>query len=260
MLEEMEQKNVEGVVMSTGFGSNEAARTQQVAPGTRMWVVKRNGSREPVDMTKIMRAVDRCAEGLDYVDPNIVAMRTISGLYAGATTQELDELSIRIAASLIVEEPEYAKLAARLLSTFVEKEVANQDIHSFSQSVSTGHRLGLVNDRMAEVVTRNSRKLNDAINHDRNHLFEYFGLRTLYDRYLLKHPNSRKVIETPQHFFMRVACALTESVADALDLYEMFSTLSYLPSSPTLFNSGTRHEQLSSCFLLDSPQDSLEAI
>jgi ribonucleoside-diphosphate reductase alpha chain len=225
-----------------------------------MWVLKRNGDHEPVDISKIVRAVERCADGLDYVDPMLVATRTISGLYAGATTKELDQLSIRIAASLIVEEPEYAKLAARLLATYVDKEVALQDIHSFSQSVGLGHKLGLVNDRMLEFVTKNSRKLNDAISTDRYTLFEYFGLRTMYDRYLLKHPTSRQVIETPQHFFMRVACALSETVSEALELYELFSTLSYIPSSPTLFNAGTRHEQLSSCFLLDSPQDTLENI
>ena len=89
---------------------------------------------------------------------------------------------------------------------------------------------------------------------ERDREFEYFGLRTLYDRYFaLKHPTTRLVIETPQQFFLRVASALSETVSDALELYRLFSSLEYLPSSPTLFNSGMRHEQLSSCFLLDSP-------
>src|SRR6478752_9925034 len=90
--------------------------------------------------------------------------------------------------------------------------------------------------------------------------FEYFGLRTVYDRYLLRNPKTRQVIETPQHFFLRVACALSETVMEALQMYRLFSSLEYIPSSPTLFNSGTRHEQLSSCFLLDSPGDHLEDI
>ena len=109
-------------------------------------------------------------------------------------------------------------------------------------------------------MAQNARKLNDAVINERDREFEYFGLRTLYDRYLLKHPQSRLVMETAQQFFLRVACALSESVAEALELYQLFSTLEYLPSSPTLFNAGTRHEQLSSCFLLDSPADHLEAI
>ena len=82
----------------------------------------------------------------------------------------------------------------------------------------------------------------------------------MYDRYLLRHPETRVVIETPQQFFLRVACALSENVLEALELYRLFSSLEYLPSSPTLFNAGTRHEQLSRCFLLDSPADHLESI
>jgi len=225
-----------------------------------MRVRKRNGSFEPVDVNKIVRAIGRCCAGLSNVDAMRVATKTISGLYDGATTRELDQLSIQTSAGLIVEEPEYARLAARLLSTFIEKEVGNQEIHSFSQSIAMGHRLGLVNDRVSEFVAQNSRKLNDQVDLSRNQLFEYFGLRTVYDRYLLKHPTTREVIETPQQFFLRVACALGQSVSDAVELYRIFSSLEYLPSSPTLFNSGTRHEQLSSCFLLDSPEDDLVAI
>lgn len=227
---------------------------------TTMRVRKRNGATEMVDVNKIVRAVSRCCSGLREVDAMRVALRTISGLYDGATTRELDMLSIQTAASHIVEEPEYSRLAARLLSTFIDKEVRGQEVHAFSQSISTAHRLGLAGDRLAVFVSANSRKLNDAIVRDRDQEFEYFGLRTLYDRYLLKHPTARTVIETPQQFFMRIACALTESVPDALELYDLFSSLEYLPSSPTLFNAGTRREQLSSCFLLDSPADNLESI
>jgi ribonucleoside-diphosphate reductase alpha chain len=232
----------------------------EAPPPTTMRVTKRNGSSEPVDLTKIVRAIGRCCAGLPEVDAMRVATRTISGLYDGATTSELDRLSIQTAAGLLAEEPQYGKLAARLLATYIDKEVGNQEIHAFSQAIATGHRLGLVNARLAELVAGNARKLNDAIAPERDREFEYFGLRTLYDRYLLRHPETRLVIETPQQFFLRIACALTETIADALDLYRLFSTLEYLPSSPTLFNAGTSHEQLSSCFLLDSPADHLESI
>ncbi|MDC0744405.1 ribonucleoside-diphosphate reductase subunit alpha [Polyangium mundeleinium] len=225
-----------------------------------MRVKKRNGSSEPVDVNKIVRAVGRCCMGLSDVDALRIATKTISGLYDGATTRELDQLSIQTAAGLIVEEPQYARLAARLLSTYIEKEVRNQEIHAFSQSIAAGHRLGLVNERLQTFVAANARKLNDALVQERDREFEYFGLRTVYDRYLLKHPASRLVLETPQQFFMRIACALSETGKDALGLYHLFSSLEYLPSSPTLFNAGTRHEQLSSCFLLDSPEDHLENI
>ncbi|AGC46826.1 ribonucleoside-diphosphate reductase [Myxococcus stipitatus DSM 14675] len=228
---------------------------------TQMRVRKRNGTAESVDLNKIVRAVGKSCVGLSRVDVMRVATKTISGLYDGATTRELDSLSIQTAAALIVEEPEYARLSARLLATFIQKEVSNQDIHSFSQSVAAGHKHGLIADRLLQFVQANARKLNAAIDPTRNDLFEYFGLRTVYDRYLLKNPQTREVLETPQEFFLRVACALSgDNAREAIELYRLFSSLEYLPSSPTLFNSGTRHEQLSSCFLLDSPADDLDAI
>ena len=227
---------------------------------TSMRVTKRNGGSEAVDLNKIVRAVTRAAEGLHAVEPMRVATRTISGLYDGATTAELDELSIRTAALLTGEEPEYGRLAARLLAGVIAKEVSGQEIHAFSQSITRGHEVGLINDRLLGFVQANARKLNDALDVSLDRHFDYFGLRTLYDRYLLRHPHTRKVIESPQQFFLRIACALSEDVPEALALYERMGNLDYLPSSPTLFNSGTTHEQLSSCFLLDSPRDTLESI
>jgi ribonucleoside-diphosphate reductase alpha chain len=250
------ENGIESEAMARAAGR----RAEDASTQTTMRVRKRNGSTEPVDVNKIVRAVNRCCAGLGDVDALRVATKTISGLYDGATTRELDQLSIQTAAALIVEEPQYAKLAARLLATYVDKEVRNQEIHAFSQSVLTAERVGLGNERLARFVAANARKLNDAVVAERDREFEYFGLRTLYDRYLLRHPQSRLVIETPQQFFLRIACALSESVPQALELYRLFSTLEYLPSSPTLFNAGTRHEQLSSCFLLDSPEDHLAGI
>jgi ribonucleoside-diphosphate reductase alpha chain len=227
---------------------------------TAMRVRKRNGSYEPVDVNKIVRAVARCCVGLAEVDAMRVATRTISGLYDGATTKELDRLSIQTAAMLTAEDPEYSKLAARLLSMYIDKEVANQEIHSFSQSIAMGQRNGLIDGDMAAFVAANSRKLNSAIEHVNDDLFDFFGLRTVYDRYLLRHPETRDVIETPQYFFLRIACGIYQRIPDALDFYRLISSLDYLPSSPTLFNAGTRRPQLSSCFLLDSPLDQLDAI
>jgi len=244
----------------TATAPPKASKDEGADAPTMMRVRKRNGNFEPVDLNKIVRAVGRSCAGLTQVDALRVATKTISGIYDGATTKELDKLSIQTAAALIVEEPEYSKLAARLLSTYIDKEVANQEIHSFSQSISTGQRVGLINERVSKFVAANSRKLNDAIETNRSQQFEFFGLRTVYDRYLLKDPTSRDVIETPQYFFMRVACGLSETVSDAIQLYRLFSSFEYIPSTPTLFNAGTHHEQLSSCYLLDSPQDDLGAI
>jgi len=235
------------------------ALTPPHAPAT-MTITKRDGRKEPVDVNKIVRAVTRCSDGLNEIDPMRVALKTIAGIYDGATTRELDELSIRTAAAFTAEEPQYARLAARLLAGYIDKEVSGLGVHSFSQSIVLGHELGLINDRIRDIVETNARKFNDAIDATQTQRFEYFGLRTLYDRYLLKHPQRRSVIETPQQFFMRIAVSLTDTPSAALELYRLMSSLDYVPSSPTLFNSGTRHEQLSSCFLLDSPQDSLTDI
>ena len=240
--------------------SSEGLDEAPALSGSQMMVRKRNGDLEPVDLNKIVRAIHRCAEGLSGVDPMKIATRTISGLCDGATTEELDALSIRTASTLMVEEPNYSRLAGRLLATVIDKEVRNQNIHSFSQSVLVGHELGIIGDTTVEFVTANARKLDDTVVYDRDNLFEFFGLRTVYDRYLLRHPETRHVLETPQYFFLRVACGLSTCPDEAIRFYELISSLQYLPSSPTLFNSGTTHSQMSSCYLLDSPEDSLEGI
>ena len=120
---------------------------QQTAPEQRrhaMQVRKRNGDTETVDVNKIVKAVERWVADLGEIDPLRVATKTISGLYDGATTAELDKLSIQTAAELIGEEPQYSKLAARLLAAFVDKEVRGQGIASFSQSIARGHAEGLI--------------------------------------------------------------------------------------------------------------------
>jgi ribonucleoside-diphosphate reductase alpha chain len=227
---------------------------------TSMHVRKRNGDEEAVDVNKIVRAVERCADGLDEVDPLRVATKTISGLYDGATTAELDRLSIQTAAEMTGEEPQYSRLAGRLLAGYIDKEVRGQSIASFSQSVSLGHAEGLIGDATATFVKDNARKLDDAVTPAADWSFEYFGIKTVYDRYLLRHPASRLVIETPQYFLLRVACGLSRTPAEAIGFYRLMSSLAYLPSSPTLFNSGTSHPQMSSCFLVDSPRDDLGSI
>ncbi|MDT0212685.1 ribonucleoside-diphosphate reductase subunit alpha [Rothia sp. ARF10] len=226
----------------------------------QMHVRKRNGDQEVVDVGKIVRAVERVSGDLLEVDPLRVATRTISGLYDGASTQELDQLSIQTAAQMIGEEPQYSRLAARLLSGYLDKEVRGQGVASFSQSVALGHAEGLIGDDTARFVKDHARKLDTAIDPHGDNRFEYFGIRTVGDRYLLRHPTTRLVIETPQYFLLRVACGLATSAKEAIGFYRLMSSLAYLPSSPTLFNSGTRHPQMSSCYLVDSPRDDLDSI
>ena len=225
-----------------------------------MRVKKRDGTLEPVDVTKIVERVTRNCQGLTQVDPLRVATKAISGLYDGATTNELDNLCIQTASLLIGEEPEYSRLAARLLSTYIDEEVRSQKIQSFADSVTYGFQAGLLNESTYKFVEANKAALCAAIEPYRTDRFEYFGLRTVYDRYLLKNPKSRQVFETPQYFFMRVACGLSTSVEEAIEFYRLVSSHDYMPSTPTLFNSGTLRPQMSSCYLLDSPEDDLRAI
>ena len=163
---------------STAYQGSQDSRETGPASGRNigMQVRKRNGDLEPVDLNKIVKAITRCSGGLTDVDPIRIATKTISGLYDGATTKELDQLSIQTAASMMAEEPEYSFLASQLLGTFIDKEVRNQEIHAFSQAIRTGYELGLVAGRTYEFIMENSRKLNDAVDHGRNELFQYFGL------------------------------------------------------------------------------------
>ncbi len=225
-----------------------------------MRVKKRDGSLEPVDVTKIVERVTHLCQDLRSVDPLRVATKAISGLYDGATTKELDNLCIQTASLLIGEEPEYSKLAARLLSTYIDEEVRSQKIQSFAESVNVGFKNGILSQELFMFVQTHKAALCAAIEPYRTDRFEYFGLRTVYDRYLLKNPTSRQVFETPQYFFMRVACGLATHVDEAIEFYRLISSHDYMASTPTLFNSGTLRPQMSSCYLLDSPIDDLKAI
>jgi len=225
-----------------------------------MRVKKRDGSLEPVDVTKIVERVTKLCNGLTTVDPLRVATKAISGLYDGASTKELDNLCIQTASLLIGEEPEYSRLAARLLSVYIDEEVRSQKIQSFADAIAIGFNSGLIAENIFKFVQENKASLSAAIEPFRTDRFEYFGLRTIYDRYLLKNPKSRQVIETPQYFFMRVACGLSQSVEEAVEFYKLISSHEYMCSTPTLFNSGTARPQMSSCYLLHSPNDDLKSI
>lgn len=225
-----------------------------------MRVRKRDGALEPVNVNKIVNVVIACSSRLHDVDPMRVASKVISGLYDGATTKELDQLCIQTASLLIGEEPAYSKLASRLLARYIDEEVNNQGIRNFSDSIKRGFERDLISEHTYNFVREHKEALNIIIDETRTQRFEYFGLRTVYDRYLLKDPKSRQVVENPQYFFLRVACGLAKTFQEAKEFYELISSLDYMPSSPTLFNSATQRPQLSSCYLLDSPLDDLSSI
>ncbi|MFF4717287.1 ribonucleotide reductase N-terminal alpha domain-containing protein, partial [Streptomyces eurythermus] len=217
----------------------------------------------------LLRILSELTADLPDADPGRVAAAALRGRSARADEAELRELATEAAAGLIAEDPAYSRLAARLLTIGIRREARAQGVSAFTESVAVGHREGLVADRTAEFVRTHADRLDalveSAVAEGADDRFGYFGLRTLYTRYLLRHPVTRKVIETPQHFMLRVASGLAEdhspgAVDHVAELYGLMSRLDYLPSSPTLFNSGTRHPQMSACYLLDSPLDELDSI
>ena len=112
---------------------------------------------------------------------------------------------LETASLLISEDPDYSKLSARLMARYIHEEVENQGINNFFASVKTAYKSGLIHKDIYDFVREHKEALNIIIDNSRTRKFEYFGLRTIYDRYLLKDPESQNVIETPQYFFLRVA-------------------------------------------------------
>jgi len=170
------------------------------------------------------------------------------------------DLLVQVTSHLTFEDPMFSKVAARFLLEKVQLEVESEGVYCFSDSFLKTHGYRLTSSKTLQFVLQNGKRLNEAIDHDKNKGFEFFGLRTVYDRYLLKQPEKRTVLESPQYFYMRVACGLANDVDEAVELYELLSSFDFSFSTPTLFNSATRHPQLSSCFLLDSPLDDLQSI
>ncbi|MEO1228119.1 MAG: ribonucleoside-diphosphate reductase subunit alpha [Myxococcota bacterium] len=258
---------------STTHASSEPAGTLRVPGGqategepggvVSVRMLPRRGELEQV--VRLSRAdleaeVQVAAEGLERVDASWLAGKVFSGLHQGLPRAEVDKLLVKTAATQVADEPDYAYLAARLLAASLDRDLERRGIESFSQSIELGHACGLVDDSVKRFVHAHQDMLDAAIDRQADKRFMYFGYQTVLDRYLLRHPESREHIESPQYFLMRVACGLSRNVDEALEMYGMMSRLEYLASSPTLFNSGTPHSQMSSCYLLDSPADELEAI
>ena len=230
-----------------------------------MFVVKRDGRKEPIMFDKITARIRKLNYGLNpLVDPVRVAMRVIEGLYDGVTTSELDNLAAEIAATMTKTHPDYAKLAARISVSNLHKNTKK----SFSETMTdlyeyvnprTGKKAPLLSDEVHKIIQKNADKLDSSIIYNRDFGYDFFGFKTLERSYLLK--LNGNIVERPQHMLMRVSIGIhLDDIESALETYELMSKRYFTHATPTLFNSGTPKPQMSSCFLLTMKDDSIDGI
>ncbi len=230
-----------------------------------MYVIKRDGRKEPVMFDKITARVKKlCYELNDLVDPVKVTMRVIEGLYDGVSTYELDNLAAEIAATMTITHPDFAKLAARIAISNLHKNTKK----SFSSTMEDMYKYvnprtnldsPLLSDEVYEVIMANKDVLDSSIIYNRDFNYDYFGFKTLERSYLLK--LNGKIVERPQHMLMRVSVGIHLGDIDAaLETYELMSKKYFTHATPTLFNAGTPKPQMSSCFLLTMKDDSIDGI
>jgi ribonucleoside-diphosphate reductase alpha chain len=230
-----------------------------------MFVIKRDGRKEPVLFDKITARIRKMNYGLnELVDPIKVAMRVIEGIYDGVTTSELDNLASEIAASMTATHPDYAKLAARISVSNLHKSTKKvftevvDDLYHYINPRTQEHAPMIAEDVYA-IIKKNADKLNSTIIYSRDFNYDFFGFKTLERSYLLK--INGKIAERPQHMLMRVAIGIHKADIDAaIETYELMSKLFFTHATPTLFNSGTPKPQMSSCFLVQMKEDSIDGI
>ena len=214
---------------------------------------------------KITARIRKLCYGLNgLVDPIKISMRVIEGIYDGVSTSELDNLAAEIAATLTTTHPDYAKLAARIAVSNLHKNTKK----SFSETMKdlyeyvnprTGKKASMIADDVYQVIEDNADKLDSTIIYNRDFGYDFFGFKTLERSYLLK--INGQIVERPQHMLMRVAVGIhKQDIDEAIETYELMSKRYFTHATPTLFNAGTPKPQMSSCFLLQMQEDSIDGI
>ena len=241
-------------------------RMETVKQASDFTVTRRGGATEPLNTHLVKRRIYEACHGLPQCKPNELLQELYANLYNGITTTELEKAMVMVARQHIEKEPAYNKVATRLVLNIVYREAlgevpARKDHEPiyrgrFEQALRDGVEADLLDP---ELLTYDLAKLTAALRPERDETFTYLGIQTLYDRYLI-HISKRR-IETPQFFFMRVAMGLAlrekpEHREDwAIRFYELLSTFRFVSATPTLFNAGTKHPQLSSCYLTSIDDD-----
>ena len=230
-----------------------------------MHVLKRDGRKEAIKFDKITASIQKLCYGLSpLVDPVAVAMRVIEGLYDGVTTSELDSLAAETAASMTVRHPDFALLAARIAVSNLHKNTNKsftetmRALHTYV-SPKTGQQAPLLADDVMEIIEAHSELLDSTPIYDRDFNYDYFGFKTLERSYLLR--TNGEIAERPQQMLLRVAIGIhKEDIQAAIETYDGMSKGLYTHATPTLFNAGTPKPQMSSCFLLQMKDDSIDGI
>ena len=230
-----------------------------------MYVLKRDGRKEPIIFDKITARVRKLCYGLnDLVDPVKVAMRVIEGLYDGVTTSELDNLAAETAATMTTTHPDYALLAARISVSNLHKNTKKSFVDTMTDLYTyvnprTGKKAPLLADNVYKIIKDNAELLDSTIIYNRDFGYDYFGFKTLERSYLLK--LNGEIVERPQHMLMRVSVGIhLDDLDAAIETYHLMSKKYFTHATPTLFNSGTPKPQMSSCFLLAMKDDSIDGI
>ena len=230
-------------------------KEQVGAKVSTMAVTKRDGNKEDISLEKITNRISVLSNGLE-IDPITIAQKAIQGLYDGITTNEIDTYLAETAAALTVEHPDYSYLAGRIKANALHKETPG-----FIVATKNLYEDGLLRDEYYQKVKANAEEIEKIIDYDRDYYFDYFALTTLFRAYLLQSNN--KPVERPQDLWMRVALCVSGDKFDFYHVKKTYDSLSqgfYTHATPTLFNSGLKMQQLSSCFLIGMEDDSIEGI
>ena len=225
-----------------------------------MRVQKRNGEYEIVSFDKILKRIQLLCIGQEFekklvIDPTLIAQKVCSEIYENVKTTQLDELSSQIAVSMYSKNPEYGTLAGRIVVSNHHKRTNAK----FSQVIEELYKNDILQEYLYDLVRENSDLIDEKINDMKDYELDFFGFKTLEKSYLLK--INEKIVERPQYLFMRVAlCIHRDNLEKAFETYDHLSNKDLIHATPTLFNAGTKREQLASCFLLAMKEDSVSGI
>ena len=227
-----------------------------------MRVLKRNNEYEDVSFDKVLMRLKNLSSDL-HINVSEIAQKVCTRIFDGVKTCELDELAAYLCSSMSIDNPDYSTLASRIIISNHQKNTSP----SFSETVNilydnkdiNGEHSPLISEELYEIVSKNKEKLNNYIDYQRDFLFDYFGFKTLERAYLIK--IEKKIIERPQHLWMRVSLGIHgNDIREVLQTYDLMSKKYFTHATPTLFNSGTKRPQLSSCFLCSVNDDSISGI